>query len=388
LRCIAFFVAYGCERNCSSLFYFVSFTCLILTTTPSELTTMMLNSHLRVLSVGVRTYATAIARKGRGGRVSISGQTVTVFGATGFLGRYVVNELGKRGNQIVVAQRPGEMNSRHLRPCADVGQLQFFEHVARDYESCREAVKHSDVVINMIGSRLETRNFSFSGVHVDLAKNVARACAEENIDRLVHFSSLNADPQSPSEFLKTKARGEEAVLKEFPNATILRPATMYGVEDKFFNKLCFLLKAKYLTMCHLDTKKSPVYVGDVARAAVNAAFFDDNAAGKIYELCGPETYTMDHITSHLIKETYRNPKIIEVDAKYVEMMAALIQKVSIWDPKITVDEVQRLGFDEVPGNLPGLNDLGIENPGNFEKDSIKFYRRFRDFKYYDEVAHN
>lgn len=153
----------------------------------------------------------AITRTGKpilrisGGRSSLGGHTATVFGANGFLGRYIVHRLARRGNQVVVPYRD-DMGKRHLKPTGDLGRVTFLEFDPRNTQSIEESVRHSDIVFNLIGKNYPTKNFSLHDVNVESVERIAEACAKYDVDRFIHVSSYNVDPNSPSEFFRTKVR--------------------------------------------------------------------------------------------------------------------------------------------------------------------------------------
>ncbi|CAF4018047.1 unnamed protein product, partial [Rotaria magnacalcarata] len=174
-------------------------------------------------------------RRGGGGRSSFSGIVATVFGAQGFVGGATVNRLAKEGSQIIVPYRGDTYHLRELRVLGDLGQILFSPINGKDEASIRRALQHSNVVINLIGRSSETRNYSFDDVHVKLAGTIARLARECGVQRLIHFSALNASPnppaiivRKPSKFLQSKYAGELAVREEFPDATIFRPSAIYG----------------------------------------------------------------------------------------------------------------------------------------------------------------
>ena len=151
----------------------------------------------------------AITRTGKpiirvqGGRSSLGGHTVTVFGATGFLGRYIVNRLARQGCTVVVPYRD-EPSKRHLKVSGDLGRVIFNEYDLRNTQSIEESVRHSDIVYNLVGRRWTTKNFSYRDVHMEGTERIAEAVAKYDCDRFIHVSSYNADPDSTSEFFQTK----------------------------------------------------------------------------------------------------------------------------------------------------------------------------------------
>ena len=144
-----------------------------------------------------------------GGRSSLGGYTATVFGATGFLGRYIVNRLARKGCQVVVPYRE-EMSKRHLKPTGDLGRVVFMEWDARNTQSIEESVRHSDIVFNLVGRNYPTKRFSLMEANVESTERIAEAVAKYDIDRFIHVSSYNADENSPSEFFRAKVRLSQA----------------------------------------------------------------------------------------------------------------------------------------------------------------------------------
>lgn len=183
-------------------------------------------------------------KRGTGGRSSFNGIVATVFGATGFTGRYVCNRLGKIGTQLIIPYRADHYEAIRLRLCGDLGQVLFQPYNLRDEEAIAKAVRYSNVVINLVGRDWETKNFKYDDVHVTGARNIARIAKEAGVKKFIHVSALNAAehpephvlPQG-SKFLRSKWLGEQAVREEFPEAIIFRPSDVYGQEDRFLRYL-------------------------------------------------------------------------------------------------------------------------------------------------------
>ncbi|KAJ2997566.1 39kDa subunit of ndufa9, NADH:ubiquinone oxidoreductase [Globomyces sp. JEL0801] len=244
-------------------------------------------------SVSIRNVHDVIVREkkvhikqGPGGRSSNDGTVATVFGATGFIGRNVVNNLGRKGTTIITPYRGSDDSRRFLRPMADLGKMRFD---LRDEKSISESVRHSDVVYNCVGRSYTTKNFSYDQVHHEGARRLARIAKENGVSKFIHVSALNADVDSPSAFLRSKALGEIAVREEFPEATIVRPGWVYGHEDRFWNKMGWFSKwAPFSFILAPDgghATMRPVYVNDVA-AVLSAMAKEDATVGKVVELYG------------------------------------------------------------------------------------------------------
>ncbi|KIJ54415.1 hypothetical protein M422DRAFT_775527 [Sphaerobolus stellatus SS14] len=306
---------------------------------------------------------------GPAGRSADTGHVATVFGATGFLGRYLVHKLAKEGTTVVTPYREEDLK-RHLKVSGDLGQVISLEWDIRDDEQTVECLRHSDIVYNLVGRDYETKNFSFADVNVKGAERIAKLATENGVPRLVHVSHLNASLDSPSAFYRTKAEGERKVREAFPNASIVKPSIMYGYEDNFLNGF-----ARYPIWWNLNdaqTKIRPVHVLDVAQALHN--FVDLPPQPFDYNLPGPNTYSYEQIFEMISSLTY-NPRPTELTLpKPVAKFIARIAQYAWW-PMVCPDEVERRFLDD--SDVPGDWDkVGVE-PDALELHAIKFLRQYR-----------
>jgi len=301
-------------------------------------------------------------------------KTATVFGGTGFVGTQIVRELAKRDIIVKVATRVPE-RAYFLKPCGAVGQVVPVQCDYKEMGSVAAAIKGSDYVVNCVGVLFEKGSQTFERAHVDIPEAIAKASAEAGVQSLVHISALAVE-RGTSQYAKSKVKGEQAVLASFPNASILRPSVVFGEGDEFFNM--FAGMAKFLPALPLigggETKFQPVYVGDVADAAI-AALMDDNAKGKIYELGGPETLSFEGIYKKLFEYTGQSPILFPLPfgaAKVQAFFMGLLPK-----PPLTRDQVESLKTDNVmnEGAL-GLKDLGV-NPTALDVILPTYLTRYR-----------
>ncbi|KAK9138523.1 hypothetical protein Sjap_009117 [Stephania japonica] len=316
------------------------------------------------------TGAGHIVRKGTGGRSSVSGIVATVFGATGFVGRYVVQQLAKMGSQVLVPFRGSEDSPRHLKLMGDLGQIVPMKYNPRDEDSIKAVMAKANVVLNLIGREYETRNYGFEEVNITMAKKLATIANEHGgIMRFIQVSCLGASPSSPSRMLRAKAAAEEAILKELPQATIVKPAVVVGTEDRILNKWAqFVKKWGFLPIIGDGSSKiQPVYVVDVA-AAIMAALEDDGSSmGKVYELGGPDVFTV-HQLAELMYDTIREwPRYVKVPLPISKILASpremLVNKVPFPLPTpaiFNLDEINAYSVDTVVSeNALTFDDLGI-----------------------------
>jgi NADH dehydrogenase len=309
-----------------------------------------------------------------------STRLVTIFGGSGFLGRHMVRALANEGWRIRVATRRPN-NALFLRPMGRVGQIQLFKANVQDDEAVRAALKGADAAINLVGVLYQSGNQRFESLHVEAAERIARAARELGVKRLLHVSALGI-AGSGARYARTKALGEERVRAEFPDATIFRPSTVFGPEDDFFNKFGWLarLSPALPLIGGGKTKFQPVFVGDVARAAVKV-LGDSATASKTYELGGPEIMTLKEIMELTLKETRRHRLLIPVPfglARIKAVALGLLPK-----PLLTVDQVRMLEGDAVvsDGALTFRN-LGIvpEAPGGIVPSYLWRFRKHGEFE--------
>jgi uncharacterized protein YbjT (DUF2867 family) len=269
---------------------------------------------------------------------------VTVFGGSGFVGRHVVRALAKRHYRIRVAARRPEL-AGFLQPLGRVGQIHTVQANLRNAGSIQAAVRDADVVVNLVGILTERGRQRFETIHTFGAEAVALAAAQHGA-RLVHMSSLGASEQSTSAYARSKAAGESAVLAAMPGATIFRPSVVFGPEDDLFNKFASL--ARMLPVLPLigggHTKFQPVFAGDVA-AAFAAAVAGETRPGTIYELGGPETFTMREIMAYVLATIERRRLLLPIPFWLAKVEAAILQFMP--KPVLTPDQVELLRSDSI-----------------------------------------
>jgi NADH dehydrogenase len=311
---------------------------------------------------------------------------VTVFGGSGFIGRYIVQELARRGLRVRVAvRRPAA--AWFLQPLGDVSQIQIVQANLRDPDSVARAVDGAVAVINSVGILYETRRQSFDDVHVAGAATIAAAAAKAGVRQLVHISALGANPASASEYARSKARGESAVADAFAGAVILRPSVIFGAEDRFFNLFASL--ARISPVLPLigggHTRFQPVFVGDVADVA--ARFALDGAPGNgVWELGGPGQYDFREILSFILETTRRKALLVPVPFALARLKAWFLQ---MWPwPIVTVDQMRLLETDNVVSDAAlaagrTLAGAGVSEPHCIEAVVPAYLNRYRPSGQFD-----
>ena len=317
------------------------------------------------------------------------GKLVTIYGGSGFVGRYIARRLARDGWRVRVAvRRPNE--ALHVRPYGAVGQVEPVLCNIRDEASVRAAMLGADAVINCVGTFDKGGRNNFDAVQAEGAGRIARLAAEEGVDHLVHLSAIGAASGSPIDYARTKGQGEEAILAAFPNAVILRPSVIFGQEDQFFNRFAGMTRfGPVLPVVGAGTRFQPVYVDDVAAAAVLGA--TGKAAPGIYELGGPEVDTFRGLMGRMLTVIHRRRLILNLPFFVARIMGGVFDFVSfatgglIRNGVITRDQVKSLAVDNVVSDgAKGFADLGI-TPTAMEAVLPEYLWRFRPSGQYKAI---
>lgn len=298
--------------------------------------------------------------------MAFSNKVATIFGGTGFVGEQIVRELADHDITIKVASRTPE-KAYFLRPAGVVGQIVPVAYAPNDPESVADVIKGSDYVVNCVGLLAEKGKATFKKAHVVLPELIAKACAAHKVKRFVHLSALGIET-SRAKYARTKLEGEQVIRKAFPDATILRPSIIFGPDDGFFNM--FASMSQFLPALPLigggKTKFQPVYVGDVADAAIKSitlpATGDKNPLARTYELGGPEILTFKELLQRLFAVTERKRALVPLPWGIAKLQAGFLSLLP--NPPLTPDQVVSLKSDNVINDGANtLEDLDIQPTG-------------------------
>ena len=292
-------------------------------------------------------------------------KTVTIFGGSGFLGRYIAQGMALEGWRVRVAvRRPNE--AMYVRPYGSPGQVEPVLCNIRNADTVRSAISGANAVVNCVGILNEIGANKFDEIHVSGAARVAEISARNGVQQLVHISALGADNQSGSKYFRSKAAGDQQVLENFPAAIILRPSIVFGNEDNLFNKFAKMTRfGPVLPIVGGNTLFQPVHVEDVAKAAVMGIL--GQVQPGTYELGGPEAATLEQLADKLLEVIERQRLVINLPFWAGSAIGGVLDAVQgitlglVKNGILTRDQVKRLRQNRVvsDGTL-GLSDLGIE----------------------------
>jgi NADH dehydrogenase len=319
-----------------------------------------------------------------------SGDLVTVFGGSGFVGRHVVRALARRGFRVRAAVRRPDL-AGHLQPMGAVGQIHPVQANVRYPESVKLAVAGAKAVVNLVGILAPSGAQTFDAVHTKGACAIAKAAREAGAGRLVHVSAIGADHKSPANYARTKAEGEAGTLSEFPDAVVVRPSIVFGPEDDFFNRFAAL--ARLSPVLPLigggRTKFQPVFVGNLAAGIANVCD-GEGRPGTIYEAGGPDVFTFRQLLDLTQEWSGHERRYLPLPFWLAKLQAALTAPLPNSLRPITVDQVRLLERDTTVSAAASkegrtLKDLGVDTlhaAGALVPSYLERYRPRGQFSHY------
>jgi uncharacterized protein YbjT (DUF2867 family) len=291
-------------------------------------------------------------------------RVVTVFGATGFLGRRVVRQLQKCGYAVRAASRRADRN--HWPPSVGGPQPQPVVANVHDERSVADTLDGAYGAVNAVSLYVEHGPQTFHSVHVEAAERVASQARRAGVQRLVHVSGIGADPRSSSLYIRKRGEGELAVQAAFPGATLVRPAVMFGPDDAFLTAIVSLLRRfpAFPMFGDGQTRLQPAYVEDIAEAIARTMQRDETRA-TAFECGGPRAYSYEELLRTVAREIGLNPTLIPIP--FAAWHASAWMAEVLPNPPITRNQVELMRRDNVPtAGTPGFGELGI-SPSPLER---------------------
>ena len=299
----------------------------------------------------------------------------TILGGGGFIGRYLVRKMTEKNFQCIIPTRNAYLKG-YLKTQAPPGAIEFIDFNLKDFSKIEEAIKNSDIVINLIGILFENSKQKFSDLHSDLPGLVAKHCSESEVKKFIHISAIGANANSKSIYQKSKFEGEQKALNNFKNTVIVRPSVVCGTEDNFTNLFAKLSMSPVIPVVKKSYNFQPILVNDVATAIIKAIEVKKNE-GKIYEIGGPKVISFGDMVKSILNTIKKKRFVIDLPMPLAKIQATLFSIMP--KPLLTKDQCQILNEADnvVSNNHLTLKDLNIK-PDDVEQAMSKWLWRFRD----------
>ncbi len=300
----------------------------------------------------------------------------TILGGGGFIGRYLVRNLTKKNYRCIISTRKA-FQKGYLKTQATPGAIELINWNSNNFSELKEAIKNSDIVINLIGILYETRKQKFYNIHSRIPEAVAKICNESDVKKFIHVSAIGASENSKSLYQKSKYQGETKALENFKNTVVIRPSVVCGTEDNFTNLFSKLSILPLIPVVGINYKFQPILVTDVADAIVQAIETKGNE-GKIYEIGGPKIISFGDMVKSILHTINKKRFVVEMPMPLAKIQSTITDFLPI-PPILTRDQCEILSeTDNVVSNSHlTLKDLDIK-PSDVEEAMKKWLWRYKD----------
>ena len=300
----------------------------------------------------------------------------TILGGGGFIGRYLVRNLTKKNYRCIISTR-NTFQKGYLKTQATPGSIELINWNSNNFDSLKESIENSDIVINLIGILYETRKQKFNNIHSDIPEAIAKMCSKTKVKKFIHVSAIGANDNSKSLYQKSKFMGEVKALTNFKNTVIIRPSVVCGTEDNFTNLFSKLSVLPIIPVVGINYKFQPILVTDVADAIVKSIEAPSNH-GKIYEIGGPKIISFGEMVKSIVKTLNKKKFVIEMPMPIAKLQSTIISMLPI-PPLLTRDQCEILSEADnvVSNNYLTLSDLKIK-PSDVEEAMKKWLWRYRE----------
>ena len=303
-------------------------------------------------------------------------QICTILGGGGFIGRYLVRNLTKKNYRCIITTRKA-FQKGYLKTQATPGAIELLDWNPNNFSDLKEAIKNSDVVVNLIGILFENRKQKFYNIHSKIPEAIAKICSESDVKKFIHVSAIGANDKSKSLYQKSKSLGEQNALENFKKTVIIRPSVVCGPEDNFTNLFSKLSILPVIPVVGKNYKLQPILVSDVASSILKAIEIKNNES-KIYEIGGPKIISFGDMVNSILSTINKKRFVIEMPMAIAKIQSSITDLLP-FPPILTRDQCEILSEADniVSNNHLTLKDLDIE-PVDVEEEMKKWLWRFKD----------
>ena len=310
-------------------------------------------------------------------------QICTILGGGGFIGRYLVRNLTKKNYRCIITTRKA-FQKGYLKTQATPGAIELLDWNPNNFSDLKEAIKNSDVVVNLIGILFENRKQKFYNIHSKIPEAVAKICSASDVKKFIHVSAIGANDKSKSLYQKSKFLGEQKAIENFKKTVIIRPSVVCGTEDNFTNLFAKLSFLPIIPLVGSNYKFQPVLVTDVAQS-IYRAIKEKNNSGKTYEIGGPKIYSFKEMINLILKTIGKKRLIFDMPMQIAKIQSSILSILPI-PPILTNDQCIILSEADnvVSQNSLTANDLKLKT-NDIETEMKKWLWRFRSGGEFSEV---
>ncbi|WP_321277212.1 NAD(P)H-binding protein [Thiomicrorhabdus indica] len=293
------------------------------------------------------------------------GNKVTVFGATGYIGREVVNELANTGYEVrVVVRRPERFREFALYPNTKLFTLESFD----DTEALKQSMQDSEVVFNLIADRSTGTEMIDLDDMGNVGKRLKSAMESAHVKRVLSLSFIGANNDCDShEWLGVLADFDNQMhAVSTANETIFRAGMLIGENDQstaYYVKQ--LLRFPFLAVANGGSEVQPLWVKDFAKAMVSS-IRNEQLFGQKIEVAGTESMTVKELGEKVAAIMEQDDAVVfpmcKLNARFMAALGILAPIQSIHKSQLTLlanDATTETEFAEVFEMTPSSLDWVI-----------------------------
>ena len=303
-------------------------------------------------------------------------QICTILGGGGFIGRYLVRNLTKKNYRCIITTRKA-FQKGYLKTQATPGAIELLDWNPNNFSDLKEAIKNSDVVVNLIGILFENRKQKFYNIHSKIPEAVAKICSASDVKKFIHVSAIGANDKSKSLYQKSKFLGEQKAFENFKKTVIIRPSVVCGPEDNFTNLFSKLSILPVIPVVGKNYKFQPILVSDVV-SSIFKAIETKNNEGKIYEIGGPKIISFGDMVKSILSTINKKRFVVEMPMPIAKIQSTITDLLP-FPPILTRDQCEILSEADnvVSSNYLTIKDLDID-PTDVEEEMKKWLWRYKD----------
>ncbi|OUX46934.1 MAG: NADH-ubiquinone oxidoreductase [Candidatus Pelagibacter sp. TMED275] len=303
---------------------------------------------------------------------------IVIFGASGQIGKSLIRKLTKFNYRVVAITRNIHQKGYVLKTQSNPGYLEILETSIFDEKKIEQAIKESDICINLVGILFEKGKVNtFKNIHENFPLMLAKICKRNNIKQFIHLSALGIDRALDSNYASSKLKGEKNIKSNFENYTILRPSIVYSREDSFTTNFMSLLKLLPFFPLYYGGKTifSPIHCSDLTKIIFNV--IDKDIKNLTIDCIGPRKISFKEIIKILLKSIKKQRILIPLPISLAKISALVFEKLP--KPLITIDQLKLLKYDNISrGNYKTNFDLNMPSELEFENEVNKYSFMWRD----------
>ena len=301
-----------------------------------------------------------------------------IFGGSGQIGRNLIRKLTKNNYRVTVVTRNIHQKSLMIKTQANQGWIDIVEANIFEENKIRKLFENTDICINLIGILFEKRKGNtFQNIHNLFPTILSKLAKEYGLKKFIHLSALGIDQAIDSKYAKSKLDGEINILKNFPNATILRPSIVYSIDDGFTTKFMTLLRRLPVFPLYYSgkTKFMPIHCSDLTDIICDVIFKNDNLS--VIECVGPETMSFKEILEKLLILIDKKRFLLPFPLPIAIFTAKVFQLLP--NPLLTHDQLKLLKYDNITSGKYKTNfDIGVPSTKFFDIEVKKYCYMWKD----------